>query len=504
MAAMIARVLHAIIEPSALASIADDSSNYLVMARCFSPWSEPTAVTLSVCGQQYFPAGFPLLLALAGAEQSFAVAHLVVIGVFFAGLPLLWAQAAAVLRSRWLAQLVVMCFALLPGTLLGLQGILSESWYLFLSAAFFFLMGESAQPATARRAAAAGAVLGLMIGVRSIGMVMLLAMLARFAVQQLRGTRDTHPAWIVPGAAVAVAALLRILFPPASTANDYGAIWAGLLGSPQDVPGYLAGQFAALTQSWASFIALYWTDDRPLVWIAMLGLLVIVFAGLTLRLLSNRLDAWYVAGYLGVLLIWPFPGQMLRFLFPVMPLMLLQGAWLLVELARRRPSLRLVPWLAPALILAVSVPAQAFLIGRADLAHAKGLNPVYEWLRKPGADEARRELGLQNRIFEDLRELGSSLPGDAVVAFYEPSYVALIANRRALLLPYPADARAWRLAYEAGATHVLLSRIHPRLSRTAIDGLAVSGALPPQAELLGCSREPLQDLPASCLYALHP
>ncbi|MFN9288258.1 MAG: hypothetical protein ACK6EB_09295, partial [Planctomyces sp.] len=97
------RVLHAIIVPDALASLADDSSNYLVMARCLSPWSGPGAAELSVCSQQYFPAGFPLLLGLVGAGGSLPLAHLVVLCVFFISLPCVWVHASSVLRSPMLA-----------------------------------------------------------------------------------------------------------------------------------------------------------------------------------------------------------------------------------------------------------------------------------------------------------------------------------------------------------------------------------------------------------------
>ena len=506
----VARVLHAIIEPDALASLADDSSNYLVMARCLSPWSGPGAAELSVCSQQYFPAGFPLLLGLVGAGGSLPLAHLVVLCVFFISLPCVWVHASSVLRSPMLAHVLVACFAVLPGSLLGLQGILSESWYLLLTSCFFLFLvrGGDAVRQSRLRATVMGGVLGLLVSTRSIGILLMFAVfatLARTAVMRFRGDRrDSRVSWSIPVVAVVVAGAIHLLFPPARTPRDYGAIWGNLLQSMEDLPGYLTAQSMALAQAWASYIALYWTDDRPVVWVAMSGLLALALAGLIWRLLRNELDAWYVAAYLLVLALWPFPGQMLRFLFPVMPLLMLQGAWLLVELARSNPRTRLLGWLAPALLLSVAIPAHAFLLGRAELAHAQGLNPVYEWLRKPGAEDARRELGLQNAMMADLGMLSRTVAADAVVAFYEPSYIALLAGRRAVELPFPVDEIAWRQIHNAGASHVLLTRMHPRLSRSTINGLALAAAPPPNAQLLWCSREPLQGLETSCLYQLHP
>ena len=498
-----ARVLRAIIMPDALASIADDSSNYLVMARCLSPWSDPGVAALSVCDQQYFPAGFPLLLGMTGAGSSLPLAHTMVLAAFLASLPLLWIHASRVLRSPLLAHAVVMGFALLPGTLLGLQGILSETWYLLLVSVVLFLFSRDEAAIPSRLdAVTAGGALGLLVSVRSIGIVMLLAWVARVLVSRLRGGHQRQGAWTVLAVAITVAGAIRLLFPPARTSHDYRAVWGTLLQSVQDLPGYLAAQTLALAQAWASYIALYWTDDRPVVWVAMSGLLAVALAGLLWRLLRNELDAWYVTAYLCVLALWPYPGQMLRFLFPVMPLLMLQGAWLIVELARNCPRAAMAGLLAPALLLSVALPAHAFLLGRAELARAGGMNPVYEWLRKPGAEEARRELGLQNAMMADLGGLRSTLPADAVVAFYEPSYVALLAGKRAVPLPFPVDEAAWQSARDAGATHVLLTRIHPRLSRPTINGLAVAVAAPPGAQLLRCSRESLQGLDASCLYQL--
>jgi len=503
------RVLHAIIVPDALASLADDSSNYLVMARCLSPWHAPGVAELSVCDQQYFPAGFPLLLGLTGAAGSLPLAHLLVLAAFAASLPCVWAHVSAVLRSPALAHVLVACFVVLPGTLLGLQGILSESWYLLLTSCFFLFLtrGDAAIRHSRVRAGVMGAVLGLLVCARSIGIVLVFAvfaMLVRAAVSRFRGDRDRPVSWAIPVVALMVAGGIHRLFPPARTPHDYSAIWGNLLQSVQDGPAYIASQALALAQAWASYIALYWTDDRPLVWMSMVGLLAVTLTGLLRRLLRNELDAWYVSAYLFVLTVWPFPGQMLRFLFPVMPLLMLQGAWLLVELARSYPQARLAGWLAPALALSVAFPAHAFLLGRAELARAQGLNPVYEWLRKPGAEEARRELGLQNAMMADLALFRDALPADAVVAFYEPSYVALIAGKRALALPYPVDEAAWRSVRNAGASHVLLTRIHPRLSRPTINGLAVAAAAPPELRLLWYSREPLQGLEASCLYEIPP
>jgi hypothetical protein len=46
---------------------------------------------------------------------------------------------------------------------------------------------------------------------------------------------------------------------------------------------------------------------------------VLVIPGLAIRLRRIRVDAWYVLISFGMLVVWPFPGQMGRFLWILMP-----------------------------------------------------------------------------------------------------------------------------------------------------------------------------------------
>jgi hypothetical protein len=480
-----------------LTSIADDSSNYLVMARYLSPWLPAGEAVREAWMLQYFPPLFPLLLALSGASQSLLAAHLLVLVLAAFALPALWRLYAREFGlGAGAASALLAIVVLSPGFLLGLQGVLSESLFLLLTALLLAL--DRSRPGADLRAAL---LLAAAMLTRSAGAVLLLAVLAQAGVEVACRRRRLRDALAMP--AVALLCWLSaswLLSPPAT--GEYAGIWRALAERaihPGDfAPArFLGTQATALFESWCTFFVVYWTADRPAL-PALAGLAAVpCLAGLLMRLRANRLDAWYAAGTLAMLLAWPYPGQMLRFLFPLVPVLLAQGAWCTVWLARRL-RLPLLPPAAGIALLALALPPHAWLHGRLALARELGMVPVYEWLRRPGAADARRELGLQNRMLHDLRELAGDVGPRQVVAFYEPSYVVLLANRHAIPLPMPA-----RVESVAGrADFVLLTAIHPRQSRVGVDGLA----LPPQElarlRLVWCHADPLEGQPSGCLYRI--
>jgi hypothetical protein len=61
-----------------LSSFADDSGSYLVMARFFSPFSQAGEALDLAYRDSYLPPLFPLFLAVTGAADNLALAHLLV------------------------------------------------------------------------------------------------------------------------------------------------------------------------------------------------------------------------------------------------------------------------------------------------------------------------------------------------------------------------------------------------------------------------------------------
>ena len=122
-----------------LATFADDSVSYLVMAQVFSPWqaaSSPVAAAFSL--EAIYPPLFPLLLALAGAAHHVAWAHALTALLVAGWIPLVYALGVRWLEDRRAAAACALCMALLPALWVHARGILSEPLFgLFLLASLY-------------------------------------------------------------------------------------------------------------------------------------------------------------------------------------------------------------------------------------------------------------------------------------------------------------------------------------------------------------------------------
>jgi hypothetical protein len=98
----------------------------------------------------------------------------------------------------------------------------------------------------------------------------------------------------------------------------------------------------------------------------LIGLLAL--AGSLLRLRRNRLDAWFLGGYVLLILVWPFPFELPRFLVVVYPLILVCALEGLRAAVSRWRGHRLLPGaiLATAVVVA-SMPAWTRFVSRAAL-----------------------------------------------------------------------------------------------------------------------------------------
>jgi hypothetical protein len=170
-----------------------------------------------------------------------------------------------------------------------------------------------------------------------------------------------------------------------------------------------------------------------------------------------------MAAYLATFLAWPFYDQMGRFLFPVLPVLVLYAFWTIeraLQAAPRRAAL--AQGLLALLMLSLVVPALAFIAQRASSPEPYGA--IIDWYRTPDLDRARARSRVHLDLMADMEEIRRlTRPGDRVM-WVAPSYIALLADRRGVAAPRAGLApeeyrRAVRLA---GPDYVFLSVYHPR------------------------------------------
>jgi hypothetical protein len=270
-------------------------------------------------------------------------------------------------------------------------------------------------------------------------------------------------------ALVAVGAYaLWVLLRPAESSDENAAV---LLQGTQALASTKAAtvlativsrQAVAIAEAWTGSLMVYWVPGRP-VPVAIAALVGgLVLAGLGLRLAKGRADAWIAAGYLATFLLWPFYDQMGRFLFPILPVLVLYAFHAAERLGAgfKRPAL--APGVLALALLSLEIPALAFVYQRARIGGASA--EIVDWYRTPGLEQALARSRVHLDLLADMEEIRRITPPDARVMWVTPGYLALLAERRGIRSPDaalpPAEYR--RAVESSGAQYVFLSAFHPR------------------------------------------
>jgi hypothetical protein len=474
-----------------LASVYDDSVSYLVMAQALDPWSRPDAAVAAAFPFQSFPPAFPLALAIVGGAHDWHVAHAFVALCFAASVYLSGLLARDATGSGVTAVATALTVALLPGAWIHVKGILSEFPYLAVSLAALAWHRRVDARGNGRATlawAGLGALLAAALLTRSIG-VALVAAIALAEALRWRRERDRAR---LRGAALAIAiplacaALWYALRPAVPAGDNYLNVSSGVLRDalekgPAWVLGLVLGNVAAIAHAWLHALLIFWTGPlQPRVIIAALvGVLAIV--GTVHRLLRREADAFYIAGFVAVLLVWPFPEHMYRLVLPLVPLLLVAAWWSfdgLVRRAARGPgAARHARFAACAafLPLAACVPAVLFYVAARAGMPEEPVGPyrradIAEFYRIPAGPYASAVAEREVRTFADMDRIRATTPAQARVMWYLPDYVALLAGRAGARLPDTRDAAA--LAAEVrsrGADYLYVNAIHLRDEGTGGD-----------------------------------
>ena len=495
-----------------LASLANDSVHYLVMARHYSPWVSETPAIAAAWLYQDFPLLFPWLLAISGAAHSYLYAHALVIALGLICLYLFY-----LLSSRWMRNEIwivfpISIFALSPGFILGLQGILSESFYLLLTLAFM-LYYKPAEKITARHIVLTGILLAAVLLTRTIGISLCLAVLAQAFFSSISQKKMVYKPIVIVTIALLAYFLLMTVWGPVKESHYIDMLARYLTG--QDLYEIGTGteqyfsatsQLTSLVNSWTTFWIIYWRADVfASSYYVMMTLLLFSMSGLVVRLFKNKYDAWYVLFYLIILLVWPHPGQMVRLLFPIMPLLLIYAGYAitkLVSLTRYTGRKTMVSSLFYLFVLVAVLPSHAFIHSRSNLASERQLIPVYEIFRKASFNTANKDLVLQNQVLKDFSNIKESVPEDAKVLYFLPSYLAILSDRKGVPAPSPVDGRTYRqIAKNNGASYIFLTRFHPRNTRPDYNGLTGAEHIHSGTEIIWCSQLENGEI-ASCLYRI--
>ncbi|MGE0484472.1 MAG: hypothetical protein AB7Q81_10060 [Gammaproteobacteria bacterium] len=427
-----------------------DDALYVLLVDALSPAHADDPLLLYVRQVAHLPPLYPALLALAGAgSEALARAHLV------QGLLVLVALAAQAAYVRLLSGsdrlglLVLAVLAALPATWLLASELWSEFLYLALTGIALACARQAA--VTPRWWYWAAALAGLAAITRGVGLALIGALVIGAFVRRRRA---------LPGI-LALAALPLVVARLAGQGSpgDYVEVFSGRVADLARLPAVVITNIAAAGPGWAAVF-----QDHPATPAMLLAVLVALLAllGAWPRLRRLEPDAVYVTLYLGLVAVWPFPDFMTRFLYPLVPLVLLYFACgLRTCAARALPRMATERTLAVAsvglVVLFIAVACWSSPLAQRYFAPPPGPLTTYRtsryWLSPPAPARALDDLASKHAMTTFMRDLPRLVGPRECIHARHPAAVMLHAHR----LAFPAPAGTARPSRPTCRFHLVLA-----------------------------------------------
>ncbi len=408
-----------------------DSYVYLAAAEALG---HDRALLAHIVANYPFPPLFPFALGVVGGgsaapERSYLFGAAVLAGLMLCLARWLRAEGVPALAAAFAA----VAFALLPLTLQIAMGILSEPLYMVL--VFGAMFALPARGAASRDTGHAYVLSALCVAAasmtRSVGIAAVAAFALVWALQ--RGWRFSRLAPLVAVLPFALWSLVKTLY----GWHDYAI---GRLGS--DAPLRLV---AANVEAWRVYavqsVDLAMRSHTRLVLALLSAIAALVWLA---RLVRGRFDAIYVAAYLAIMVVWPYPHHALRFLFALLPFAFGYAMFgvthALVRAAPRAGGRRWMAMLVPLVVLLLAAPSSVGVIHGLARVQDPSLATA---MRAPSWYQVSRTVALGSerfgrRLVEFQRATLGRLPPDACVASVIPQQVLVYGPRRGVDLTQAA------------------------------------------------------------------
>lgn len=392
-----------------------DDGFYLAIADWLNPFSAtPTWILEWGIRERGYPIFYPLLLALGGADLShvgraYFINGLIIFGAY--AVTVLWFRERV--DSRWVGLGLAAVVILSAGSLKLLNLLFAENLYLLVSIGAFVLWSRKGQSPGALLAA--GLLCGAAAATRTIGIALVGAFMLQIVI-----SRPVRGWW--PVAAPVIPMAFNEWLRDRLDAPSYLVVWwdqgPGL--EPAAWIEFLGDQAVALLQGWGGvFTGFGWSPHH----LFLLPLLVLAGLGWGLMLRRYSFETVYLAGYLGIVMIWPFPEHFIRFIYPVLPVALWLAwegwRWLRGQLFAESLAGRLDLGLVLVLLLVGPVPNLLHLGAKLSAPlpeRLASLRRTPEWLETRDRQTGLQILEARRRWMDDARRIRDTVPqGECVI-----------------------------------------------------------------------------------------
>lgn len=412
-----------------LGELGGDNAVYLLTAQYFSPWIPHSDVAADFARNSQYPPLYPLMLGIFSGGTSILAAHIVTTSLLLAAILVLYAWQRSLDISPLYASMATLVFSLLPGTYLQALSIHSENLYLLFTLASLALVSLFEKNKNERLLLGAASCVAAAVLTRSAGIALLVAFMIYLLWHRPRN--------IWPVILLALVPVLVWHLSGAQAGSGYMALLAEKYGS--DPFTVLSHQIQTeATSAWKGWLGNLTTGRANSFWVAILGIHCLV--GMLYRLYCRKLDGIYVAIYLALVAVWPFPDEAKRFIYVVLPVLLVHGMLLAAAFPRTILGQHVVN---PAIVLYIAI---IVLLTAPSLILTAGryVQPLPEWVARYRQSQdwyvgyphdAITVISSMGLVVETLRETAKLVPENECIYSIKPSIVGLYAKRPGRLPP---------------------------------------------------------------------
>jgi len=411
-----------------LAQFGGDNATYFLTAKLFSPYTQSSPVSEYFAAHSQYPPLYPLLLALFGGGDSILIAHLVTTIFLIAAMLVMYRWGINLSFGRIHSLALVVIFAMTPGTYMQALSILSENLYLLLSLSGLCVITFKKNIKEWLWVAA------LMIAcasmTRSAGLPLILSFIIYLFFKRDRNKYLLSLTALLP---MIIWGLLK---------NQKSTSYATLFSEY-----YSTNSIALLFQQFINQI-----DHMLNVWCltftnGSFGFLILSFLavlcviGMFYRLFSKELDGIYVFFYLLMILIWPYPAESMRLLYPVVPVLLVQASIVIKKITNRWcPEYKLLNGnvFMGVILIIILIPNLILTIHRFNLPVDKYLTPykrTYAWYN-PNPVSALNEVKFTHGLVSSFTDAKNYVPEGQCIYSIKPSIIGLHMERISQRPPY--------------------------------------------------------------------
>jgi hypothetical protein len=422
------------------ATFNNDSANYVLLAKKWSPYFVPSTAVVATWPMQSFPVIFPLVLALSGFSESLLLCHLLVSGCLILSLGLIYFRLKQGFNVA-ICLVVTLSIGMLPGMFVNSMGILSENLYMLLSILLIFSILNCISKGVVNLTSILllGALTLIVINTRTIGVAILPALLVVIIFDRTieSGLRVRLGLIVVVTALICLVWSLLYAFEGSTSYIDLikPSVLKSIYGLETKHIGLaqiIQLNIAHLPYAWNEYLTLFFHQSYlPFAAIFSLTLLCLIQICTVVRAVYLKLDALYLVFYFIILLLWPYPISD-RFLHPLVILMLLQPLFLANECKNFIRKFGLVLYPSSLLILlAHSIFVHSELLDRKmwAITNQPTIEMYWELYKEPDARQAVKQALHFHQIFDQSTFIKNIVPENNIIAANKPVFVALLAER---------------------------------------------------------------------------